>query len=41
MDFFKDEKAYKDIIIPSIFVTIGLIIVGTLLINKGAKDDCE
>ena len=39
--FFKNEKAYENIIIPSIFVTIGLIVIGVLLINKGAKDDSE
>ncbi len=36
---FKDEKIYKQISIPAIFITIGLIAIGTILINKGAKDE--
>ena len=37
--FLKHNQMYKNIIMPSIFITMGLIIVGAILINKGAKDD--
>jgi len=37
--FLKHDEIYKQIVIPAIYVTIGLIIIGTLLINKGAKDN--
>jgi len=36
---FKDEKIYKQISIPAIFITMSLIGIGTILINKGAKDE--
>jgi len=35
----KTEKIYNQISIPAIFITIGIIAVGTILINKGAKDE--
>ena len=35
----KPNEAYKEIIVPSTFITIGLIIIGTILINKGSKDE--
>jgi len=35
----KDESIYKQISLPAIFITILLIVVGTILINKGSKDE--
>ncbi len=35
----KNETIYKQISIPAIFITIGLITIGTILINKGTKDE--
>jgi FtsH-binding integral membrane protein len=35
----KNDKIYHQISIPAIFITIGIIAVGTILINKGAKDE--
>jgi di/tricarboxylate transporter len=35
----KSDKIYHQISIPAIFITIGIIAVGTILINKGAKDE--
>jgi di/tricarboxylate transporter len=35
----KDEAIYKQISIPAVFITIGLIAIGTILINKGAKNE--
>lgn len=36
---FLKEGTYKNIIVPSIFVIIGLIIMGSVLINKEVRDD--
>jgi len=35
----KDDSIYKQISIPAIFITFLLIIMGTILINKGSKDE--
>jgi uncharacterized membrane protein YcaP (DUF421 family) len=35
----KNDKIYHQISIPAIFITIFLIAIGTILINKGAKDE--
>jgi di/tricarboxylate transporter len=35
----KNDPTYKQISLPAIFITIGLIGIGTILINKGAKDE--
>jgi len=35
----KNDKIYSEISVPAIFITIFLIAIGTVLINKGAKDE--
>jgi len=35
----KSDSIYKQISIPAIFITFLLIIMGTILINKGSKDE--
>ena len=37
--FLKHDTIYQKILIPSIWITVALIFVGTILINKGAKDE--